>query len=199
MTSTWLIAGLGNPGPDYASTRHNIGFLATDALAARIGARLSRHKRAHALVAEGRVGSPGADHRVVIVQPQDYMNLSGGAVGALLDYYDVAIEHLMVVHDDLDLEFDQLRVKFGGGDGGHNGLRSIRSAIGTGEYVRIRLGIGRPPGRQDPADYVLKPFNAEQRAALPAFIDRADDAMMAVIEHGVAWAQNAYNGKEVAE
>lgn len=196
MTNTWLIAGLGNPGPDYAGTRHNIGFAAVAELALRIGGKASRHKRVNALTLEGRVGLPGATTPVVLAQPLDYMNVSGGPVKALMQFYDISVEHLMVVHDDLDLEFDVLRIKTGGGDGGHNGLRSIRKALDNGEYARIRMGIGRPPGRQDPADYVLKPFNADQRALLPAFLDRACDAMMGVIEPGVPWAQNRFNGGE---
>lgn len=199
MTPTWLIAGLGNPGPEYAMTRHNIGFVVVEQFAAQHGIRLARHKRAHAHTGEGRVGAPGVGPRVVLVEPMGYMNTSGGPIAALMQYYDVTPDHLMVVHDDLDLAFDDLRIKHGGGDGGHNGLRSIRAALGTGDYVRIRMGIGRPPGRQDPADYVLKPFTGTQRAELPAFVDRACDAMMTVLEDGVPRAQNQFNGKEVTE
>jgi PTH1 family peptidyl-tRNA hydrolase len=196
VTDTWLIVGLGNPGPEYAGTRHNIGFAAVAELAERMGGKVSRHKRANALTLEGRVGLPGSTTPVILAQPLDYMNLSGGPVKALMQFFDISLERLMVVHDDLDLEFDVLRIKTGGGDGGHNGLRSIRKVLTSGEYTRIRMGIGRPPGRQDPADYVLKPFNAEQRTMLPAFLDRACDAMMAVIESGVPWAQNRFNGGE---
>jgi peptidyl-tRNA hydrolase, PTH1 family len=197
LSETWLIAGLGNPGPEYAGTRHNIGFAAIAELAERIGGKISRHKRANALALEGSIGLPGAMKRVVLVQPLDFMNLSGGPIAALMKFYDVHPDRLMVAHDDLDLDFDVLRIKSGGGDAGHNGLRSIRKVLHTGEYVRIRMGIGRPPGRQDPADYVLKPFNSSQRAALPAFLDRACDAMMGVVEQGVPWAQNHFNGGEM--
>jgi PTH1 family peptidyl-tRNA hydrolase len=190
VTDAWLIAGLGNPGSEYAGTRHNIGFAAIERLAHRLGAKPKRHKRAHALTAEAHVGQTP----VVLAQPLDYMNLSGGPIKALMAFYGIALDHLMVVHDDLDLEFDDLRIKTGGGDGGHNGLRSIRSALGSGDYVRIRMGIGRGPG--DPAVYVLRPFNRDERAALPDFLERADDAMIGVLEHGVEWAQNRFNGQE---
>jgi len=197
LSDTWLIAGLGNPGPEYAGTRHNIGFAAIADLAERVGGKISRHKRANALVLEGNIGLPGAMHRVVLAQPLEYMNLSGGPIKVLMQFYSIDADHLMVVHDDLDLDFDVLRIKAGGGDAGHNGLKSIRKVVQTGEYVRIRMGIGRPPGRQDPADYVLKPFNSSERAALPAFLDRACAAMMGVIEQGVPWAQNHFNGGEM--
>jgi PTH1 family peptidyl-tRNA hydrolase len=197
VSDAWVIAGLGNPGPEYAGTRHNIGFAAIHALAERVGGTPKRHKRAHALTLEGTIGLPGAMTSVVLAQPLDYMNRSGGPIKALLAFYDVPVDRLMVVHDDLDLPFDHLRVKFGGGDGGHNGLKSLRSALGTGDYTRVRLGIGRPPGRQDPADYVLKPFTADQRNHLPGFLDRADDAMISVIEHGVEWTQNRFHGSEI--
>jgi PTH1 family peptidyl-tRNA hydrolase len=192
VSEAWLIAGLGNPGPEYQGTRHNIGFAAIEQLARRISVSAKRHKRANALVAEGHISAM----RVVLAQPLDFMNRSGGAIKALMSFYDVPIDRLVVAHDDLDLPFDVLRVKFGGGDGGHNGLRSIRSACGSGDYTRIRLGIGRPPGRQDPADFVLKPFPKDQREMLPGFLDRADDAMISVIEHGLAWTQNRFNGQE---
>lgn len=192
MNEAWLIAGLGNPGAEYQGTRHNIGFAAIEQLARRLGLSAKRHKRVNALVAEGHL----AAQQVILAQPLDFMNRSGGSVKALLAFYRVPIDQLIVAHDELDLPFDVLRVKFGGGDGGHNGLRSIRSALDCGDYTRIRLGIGRPPGRQDPADFVLKPFPRNQREALPGFLDRADDAMIGVIEHGLAWTQNRFNGQE---
>jgi PTH1 family peptidyl-tRNA hydrolase len=191
----WLLAGLGNPGPEYSGTRHNIGFAAIERLGAELGGTARRHKRAHALVLETQIGNPGQSTSVVLAQPLSFMNRSGGPIKALLDFYDIPVERLVIAHDDLDLDFDVLRVKFGGGDGGHNGLRSIRSALGTGEYARVRLGIGRPPGSQDPADYVLKPFSSAQRADLPDFLQRADDAMIGIVEAGVEWAQNRFNGQ----
>lgn len=195
MADAWLLAGLGNPGPEYSGTRHNIGFAAIERLGGDLGGTARRHKRAHALVLETRVGNPGSSTPVVLAQPLSFMNRSGGPIKALLEFYDIPVDRLVVAHDDLDLDFDVLRVKFGGGDGGHNGLRSIRSALGTGEYARVRLGIGRPPGSQDPADYVLKPFSSAQRVSLPDFLQRADDAMIGVVEEGVEWAQNRFNGQ----
>lgn len=195
MSEAWLLVGLGNPGPEYAGTRHNIGFAAIERLGAELGGTARRHKRAHALVLESRIGLPGQSTPVVLAQPLGFMNRSGGPIKALLEFYDIPVERLIVAHDDLDLDFPVLRVKFGGGDGGHNGLRSIRSALGTGDYSRVRLGIGRPPGNVDPADYVLKGFSAAQRSDLPEFLQRADDAMIGIVESGVEWAQNRFNGQ----
>ena len=195
MAEAWLLVGLGNPGSDYAGTRHNIGFAVIERLGTELGGTARRHKRAHALVLETRIGLPGTSTPVVLAQPLSFMNRSGGPVKALLDFYDIPIERLVVAHDDLDLDYEVLRVKLGGGDGGHNGLRSIRSSLGTGDYARVRLGIGRPPGNQDPADYVLKPFSAAQRTVLPDFLQRADDAMIAIASEGVEWAQNQFNGQ----
>jgi len=189
----WLIVGLGNPGPQYSATRHNIGFMVTDELARRAGSRLARHKRAQALAAEGTLGLPGANASVVLVEPQSFMNASGGPVKALMQFYGVKVEQLIVVHDELDIAFDAIRVKQGGGDGGHNGLKSIRQALGTGDFLRVRVGIGRPPGRQDPADFVLSPFGAGERAQLPLLVDRAADAVESLVFSGLQAAQNAFN------
>lgn len=189
----WLIVGLGNPGPQYSATRHNIGFMVTDELARRAGSRLARHKRAQALAAEGALGLPGANASVVLVEPQSFMNASGGPVKALMQFYGVKVEQLIVVHDELDIAFDAIRVKQGGGDGGHNGLKSIRQALGTGDFLRVRVGIGRPPGRQDPADFVLSPFGAGERAQLPLLVDRAADAVESLVFSGLQATQNAFN------
>lgn len=189
----WLIVGLGNPGPQYAATRHNIGFMVTDELARRTGSRLSRHRRAQALAAEATLGVPGAHASVVLVEPQAYMNASGGPVKALLQFYRIEVAHLVVVHDELDIPFEAIRVKRGGGDGGHNGLKSIRQALGTGDFLRVRAGIGRPPGRQDPADFVLSPFGAGERAQLPLLVDRAADAVESLVFDGLEATQNAFN------
>ncbi|MBU6244646.1 MAG: aminoacyl-tRNA hydrolase [Actinomycetales bacterium] len=189
----WLIAGLGNPGPQYAATRHNIGFLVTDELARRTGSRLARHKRAHALAAEAKLGLPGANASVVLAEPQSFMNASGGPVKALMQFYGVEVAQLIVVHDELDIAFDAIRVKRGGGDGGHNGLKSIRQALGTGDFLRVRAGIGRPPGRQDPADFVLSPFGSGERAQVPLLVDRAADAVESLVFNGLAATQNAFN------
>lgn len=185
----WLVVGLGNPGPEYAVTRHNVGAMAVDALAERWGGRLKSDRYTRGDVYDSR----WMGHRVVLARGRSYMNESGGPVKALAEHFHVPVEHTIVVHDELDIPFGSLRVKQGGGDGGHNGLRSIRKVLGTGETIRVRMGIGRPPGRQDPADYVLKAFAAAQRDDLALLIERADDAIECVIEHGVAVAQNRYN------
>ena len=152
-----LVVGLGNPGPAYRGNRHNVGFLVLDLLAERVGGRFSKHK-ARADVVEGRLGGVGpGSTRVVLARPRSYMNESGGPVAALAAFYKVAPERVVAVHDELDLPFDTLRVKLGGGDNGHNGLRSMRQSLGTGDFYRVRVGIGRPPGRQSPADFVLSP------------------------------------------
>lgn len=195
----WLIAGLGNPGPQYAPTRHNIGFMVVDELARRTGCRLARHKRAQALVGEARLGMPGASASLVLAEPQSFMNASGGPVKALMQFYGVQIEQLVVVHDELDIAFESIRVKRGGGDGGHNGLRSIRQALGAGDFMRVRVGIGRPPGQQDPADYVLRPFASSQSRELPVLIDRAADAVESLVLHGLEATQNAFNADPRSE
>ena len=185
----WLLVGLGNPGPEYAATRHNIGAMVADLLAERVGARFARHKRAHADVVEGRLAAT----RVVVAKPRSYMNESGGPVKGLVDYYGVPLEQVVVLHDELDLPFEALRLKLGGGDNGHNGLRSLRRSLGSGDVARVRLGIGRPPGRQDPADYVLRPFGSTERKTLPLFCDRGADATEALVAYGLTEAQNRFN------
>lgn len=189
----WLIVGLGNPGSEYATTRHNVGFMVVDELARRAQVKLSRHKRAQALAAEGTLGLPGSHASLVLTEPQSYMNASGGPVKALMQFYDVTEERAIVVHDELDIPFAAIRVKRGGGDGGHNGLKSIRQAIGNGGFLRVRVGIGRPPGRQDPADYVLRPFASSERPEVPLLVDRAADAVESLIFQGLERTQNAFN------
>jgi PTH1 family peptidyl-tRNA hydrolase len=188
----WLVVGLGNPGREYAGNRHNVGFLVADLLATRIGAKFGRHKRAHAEVAEGRLGFGGP--RVVLAKPLTFMNLSGGPVAALAQFYKVPLDRVLAVHDELDVPYGQVRAKLGGGEGGHNGLRSMSRSLGTKEYARVRFGIGRPPGRQDPADFVLSDFGAAERKELEFLVDRAADVAEAVITEGVEWAQNKYHG-----
>lgn len=184
----WLVVGLGNPGPDYAATRHNAGFLVVDELVRRVGGRLKSHK-SRADVCEARL----ADTPVALAEPRSYMNESGGPVASLRDYFKTPPERLVVVHDELDIPFGTLKIKLGGGDGGHNGLKSIRRSIGTGEFVRVRVGIGRPPGRQDPAAFVLKPFSATERKDLEWLVDRAADAVESVLAEGVEATQNQYH------
>lgn len=196
MSGPWLIAGLGNPGPSYASTRHNVGAMAVRTLIAENSAKASKHKRALADVAELRIGTPGRTHQVIAACPLSYMNESGGPVSALMGFYGVDPDHLIVAHDELDIDFTALRVKFGGGDNGHNGLKSIRAALGTGEFYRVRIGIGRPVGRQAPADFVLQPFTSAERAELPTVLDRAAHASVSVVEDGLAATQNTFNARE---
>jgi PTH1 family peptidyl-tRNA hydrolase len=188
----WLVVGLGNPGRDYAGHRHNVGFVTAELLASRVGAKFGRHKRATAEVAEGRLGFGGP--KLILMKPLTYMNLSGGPVVSLAQFFKVPVEHVVAVHDELDLPYGQVRVKRGGGEGGHNGLRSMSKSLGSKEYARVRVGIGRPPGRQDPADYVLSDFSGAERKELDFLVDRAADVVEAVVLEGVEWAQNKYHG-----
>lgn len=191
MSAPWLVVGLGNPEPRYARNRHNIGRMVIDLLVGRTGATLSRH-RTRARVAEVRLGllpggAPGP--RAVLAEPTAFMNVSGGPVRALTQFYGLGAERLLVIHDDLDLPAHALRLKRGGGEGGHNGLRSIGRALGTRDYARLRVGIGRPPGRQDPADFVLSDFPARERGELGVTLEQAADAVEAVVELGFEAAQ----------
>lgn len=188
----WLVVGLGNPGREYAGNRHNVGFLVAELLAGRVGGKFGRHKRAVAEVAEGRLGFGGP--KLVLVKPLTYMNLSGGPVVALAQFHKIPPGRVIAVHDELDIPYGQLRVKCGGGEGGHNGLRSMSKSLGTKEYVRVRFGVGRPPGRQDPADYVLSDFSAVERKELEFLVDRAADVVESVIARGVEPTQNLYHG-----
>jgi PTH1 family peptidyl-tRNA hydrolase len=188
----WLVVGLGNPGREYAGNRHNVGFGVADLLASRVGAKFGRHKRAVAEVAEGRLGFGGP--KLILVKPLTYMNLSGAPVVSLAQFFKVPVDNVLAVHDELDVPFGQVRVKRGGGEGGHNGLRSMSKSLGSKEYARVRFGIGRPPGRQDPADYVLSDFSGAERKELDFLIDRAADVVEAVVLEGVEWAQNKYHG-----
>jgi PTH1 family peptidyl-tRNA hydrolase len=186
--------GRGNPGPAYAATRHNIGAMALDGIVEGLGGRLAAHRRCRAEVFEGRVGPPGhGSIRVVAARPRSYMNESGGPVACLLSFYRVPIEQLVVLHDELDLPLGGLRLKCGGGDNGHNGLRSIRRALGSGEFHRVRLGIGRPPGRQDPAEFVLRPFAAAERPEVELLSGDARDAVEILVREGLPAAQNRFN------
>src|SRR5438876_9513147 len=185
----WLIAGLGNPGPAYAGNRHNAGFLTADVLAARAGVRFKAGKF-RTLAADGRL----ARQAVTIIKPLTFMNESGGPVTGVSGFYHLGPERLVVIHDELDLPFGTVRLKLGGGDNGHNGLRSVTASLGTREYYRIRFGIGRPPGRMDPAAFVLRDFSAAERKELPFLLDRAADAAEVLLTQGLAAAQNAFHG-----
>ncbi|MGK5114690.1 MULTISPECIES: aminoacyl-tRNA hydrolase [unclassified Geodermatophilus] len=184
----FLVVGLGNPGPSYAGHRHNVGAMVLDELAARAGIRLSPGKgaRSRALSGEGRL----AGRRVVLARPTTYMNESGGPVRGLLDYHHLPACDLVVLHDELDLPFSCVRLKRGGGEGGHNGLRSITRSTGTKDYLRVRVGIGRPPGRQDPADFVLKDFSGTERKELGLLLAEAADATEELLTRGLEAAQN---------
>lgn len=188
----YLVVGLGNPGPTYAGHRHSVGQMVLDVLARDIPGTFVTHK-ARAQVLDGRLGTtasgaPGP--RVVLAKPTTYMNQSGGPVAALMRFYDVPPERLLVVHDELDLPPGTLRLKRGGGEGGHNGLKSISAVLGTKDYLRLRVGIGRPPGRQDPADFVLRDFAVAERADLAVTLEEAADAVRDVIDKGLVLAQD---------
>lgn len=193
MTETvWLVVGLGNPGPTYAGNRHNVGYLVGEELASRMGGTFRAHKTGRADVVEGRLGGPGGV-RTVVVRPRCYMNESGGPVSALAKFYKVPVENVVAIHDELDIGFDTLRVKLGGGDNGHNGLRSMRGSLGSGEFYRVRVGIGRPPGRQSPADFVLSDYSAAERKILPFQVDRAADAVESLLTEGLEQTQSRFN------
>ena len=186
MAGPLLVVGLGNPGPNYAQTRHNLGFMVADLLAARLGSAFKAHKRSGAEIVTGRLGG----HSVVLAKPRCYMNESGRQVGPLAKFYSVTATDVIVIHDDLDLEFGRIRLKIGGGEGGHNGLRSVAAALGTNEFHRVRIGIGRPPGRKDPAAFVLENFSAAERTEVPIICEQAADATELLIELGLEPAQN---------
>lgn len=193
------MAGLGNPGPAYATHRHNVGAMVVDDLARRAGVRFASPRLMRAELAETRLaasglGGVGGDaERVVLLKTRTYMNESGVAVKKAADFHRIPPDHVVVVHDELDIDFGQLRLKRGGGDNGHNGLKSIRAHLGTGDYYRVRVGIGRPPGRQDPADFVLSPFPASLREELASEVARAADSVEALIGLGLVEAQNRFN------
>ncbi|MCM3516017.1 aminoacyl-tRNA hydrolase [Nocardioides sp. P86] len=193
-SEVWLVVGLGNPGPTYAGHRHNIGYLVNDELARRMGAPFRAHKTGRADVVEGRLGAPGTPApRVVLARPRSYMNEVGGPVKALASFYKVAPARIVAIHDELDLAFDTMRVKLGGGDNGHNGLKSMRSSLGTGDFHRVRVGIGRPPGRQDVADFVLSNYSTAERKVLPFGVDLAADAVESLVTEGLERTQQRFN------
>src|ERR1700723_1120315 len=187
----WIIVGLGNPGPEYAGTRHNVGQMVLALLAERMGARFKSHRTRNDIAGGRLAGQPAT-----LARPHSYMNLSGGPVAALLGFYKVSPERTVVLHDELDVPFSAVRLKLGGGDNGHNGLRSISASLGTRDYYRVRFGIGRPPGRTDAAAYVLKEFSVTERKDVPFLIDRCADAAEALVTHGLAAAQNLDHAEE---
>lgn len=197
MSDVWLVVGLGNPGPQYAGNRHNVGQMVLDELARRAqasfgskGGVLSR--RPQAATAEVRIGTlPGGapGPRAVLAKPATYMNTSGGPVAALARYYDVPPERVIMVHDELDIPFGEIKLKIGGGEGGHNGLRDTTKALGTKDYLRVRVGIGRPPGRMDAADFVLRDFAKPELKELPLLLDDAADAVELLVTGGLERAQ----------
>ncbi len=189
MSDVWLVVGLGNPGPSYAATRHNVGYLVTDELRSRMNGSFRAHKTGRADVVEGRLGGV----RAVLARPRCYMNESGGPVSALAAFYKVPVDRIVAVHDELDIPFDTLRIKFGGGDNGHNGLRSMRTSLGTGDFYRVRVGVGRPPGRQAPADFLLSAYSSTERKILPFQVDKAADAVESLVVDGLEKTQNLYN------
>jgi PTH1 family peptidyl-tRNA hydrolase len=190
----WLVVGLGNPGPSYAGHRHNVGYRVTEELAERMGAAFRAHKSGRADVVEGRLAAPGtAAPRVVLVRPRTYMNESGGPVSQLAKFYKVPPERILAVHDELDLPFDTMRVKLGGGDNGHNGLRSLRASLGTGDFYRVRIGIGRPPGRQQVSDFVLSDYSSVERTLVPLQVTTAANAVESLVSDGLAATQSRFN------
>ena len=187
MTSdTWLVAGLGNPGPGYAHNRHNVGQMVVDELASRMGGKFKTHS-SRSQILEGRLGIGGP--KLILAKPMTYMNLSGGPVGNLAKFFGIGPSHVIAVHDEIDIPFDTVKLKIGGGEGGHNGLRDISKALGTKEYLRVRVGVGRPPGRMDTADFVLKDFSKDEKKDLPFLIDNAADAVEHLVRLGLEAAQ----------
>ncbi|MDP3967355.1 MAG: aminoacyl-tRNA hydrolase [Nocardioides sp.] len=194
--TVWLVVGLGNPGPSYAQTRHNVGYLVVEELASRMGSGFRAHKSGRADVVEGRLCAPGTplgDVRVVLMKARSFMNESGGPVSTLAKFYKVPTEQVVAIHDELDIDFGTLRVKQGGGDNGHNGLKSMRSSLGSGEFFRVRAGVGRPPGRQAPADFVLSGYSSTERKELPLQVVLAADAVESLVAEGLERTQSRFN------
>jgi PTH1 family peptidyl-tRNA hydrolase len=192
MGNTWLVVGLGNPGPGYSRNRHNIGYMVVEELASRVGSSFKSHK-ARALVAEGRLGIGGP--KLILAKSLTFMNLTGGPTAALAKFFDIEADHVVAVHDEIDIPFDTIKLKLGGGEGGHNGLRDISKTLGTKDYYRVRVGVGRPPGRQDAADHVLKDFSSTEAKELPFLIGDAADATELLITDSLVAAQQKFHGQ----
>ena len=189
---TWLLVGLGNPGDQYAATRHNIGQMVIDELARRHSVKFSSHK-SRTDIAAFKLGLGVDAHSVIIGKSKSYMNETGGPVKALANFYSVEPAKIIALHDELDIPFAAIRTKFAGGDNGHNGLKSMTSAFGAPDYYRVRLGIGRPMGQQDPADFVLKAFSKVEQKDLAEFIDRGADVVESLISKGLEATQSSFN------
>lgn len=189
-SDTWLVAGLGNPGPGYAGNRHNVGQVVLDELAKRVGSKFKTHP-SRAQIIQGRINVGGP--RVVLAKPMTYMNLSGGPVANLAKFFGIGVENLIVVHDEIDIAFDTVKLKRGGGEGGHNGLRDISKAMGSKDYLRVRAGVGRPTGRMDTADWVLQDFSKLEKQNLPFLIDNSADAVELLISSGLETAQGKFH------
>jgi PTH1 family peptidyl-tRNA hydrolase len=189
---TWLVVGLGNPGDQYAATRHNIGQMVIDELARRHSVKFSSHK-SRTDIAAFKLGVGIDAHSVIIGKSKSYMNETGGPVKALANFYSIEPTKIIALHDELDIPFAAIRTKLAGGDNGHNGLKSMTSSFGTPDYYRIRLGIGRPMGQQDPADFVLKAFSKVEQKDLAEFIDRGADVVESLITKGLEATQSAFN------
>ncbi|CAB4340801.1 MAG: aminoacyl-tRNA hydrolase [Actinobacteria bacterium] len=189
---TWLVVGLGNPGDKYAATRHNVGQMVIDELVRRHNVKLSSHKsRTH--IAAFKLGVGVDAHPVIVAKSQSFMNETGGPIKALANFYSVEPQKIIALHDELDIPFAAIRTKIAGGDNGHNGLKSMTSAFGTAEYYRVRLGIGRPMGEQDPGDFVLKAFSKVEQKDLSEFIVRGADVVESLINEGLERTQTRYN------
>ncbi|MGZ5407486.1 MAG: aminoacyl-tRNA hydrolase [Aeromicrobium sp.] len=186
---TWLIVGLGNPGPTYSSTRHNVGYMVNDVLAGRVGGKFRAHKSGRADIVEGHL----AGEKVLLCRPRSYMNESGGPVSTIANFFKVDPDHIISVYDEIDLPFNSMRVKYGGGDNGHNGVKSLRASLGTGDFYKVRVGVGRPPGRQAAADYVLKPFTPTERRDLGVIVEEAADSIESLMTVGLEATQGAFN------
>lgn len=195
MTAARLLVGLGNPGPEYERTRHSVGHMVLDRIAEETGSTFKPARRGQARVIEGRMGPPGTGVRTILARTTCFMNLSGAPVRALCDFYSIAPEDVVVVHDDVDIPFDTIRLKRGGGEGGHNGLRDITKALGTKDFLRVRVGVGRPTGRRDTADHVLAPFTATERSVLPMLLDDAAEAAEQLILEGLEPAQQRWHAR----
>ncbi|WP_186759065.1 aminoacyl-tRNA hydrolase [Arthrobacter alpinus] len=190
MSDTWLVVGLGNPGPGYSRNRHNIGFMVAEELASRMNATFKTHK-ARALIASGRMGVGGP--KIIVAKPTVFMNLSGGPTASLAKFYNLGPDHVVAIHDEIDIPFDTVKLKVGGGEGGHNGLRDISRALGTKDYYRVRAGVGRPPGRADAASHVLRDFSSTEAKTLQFLIDAAADATEVLIVEGLLSAQEKFH------